>query len=87
MNNEIIFTDSDNMYYFQCPHCNIMCQVHKDDIRCTIFRHAVYKKNSSFVDPHATKEQCDIWIQKGEVYGCGKPFTFNGKKVEICGYI
>jgi hypothetical protein len=64
-----------------------MCQVHKNDIRCTIFRHAVYKKNLTFVDPHASKSNCEEWIRKGLVYGCGKPFIFDGKKVKICGYI
>ena len=83
----IVYIKNDEMYYFQCPHCKIMCQVHKSDIRCTIFRHAVYKKDLSFVNPHATKEECDMWIQKREVYGCGKPFKFDGEKVEICGYI
>ena len=77
----------DNFYYFNCPHCDIMCQVHKTDIRCTIFRHAVYKKDSSFVNPHASREECEKWIKSGEIYGCAKPFIFDGKNVKKCGYI
>ncbi len=84
---KIYFNKEDNCYYFNCPHCNLMCQVHKTDIRCTIFRHAVYKKNSRFVDPHASKEQCEKWIINDLVYGCGKPFIFDGNTVKICGYI
>ena len=80
-------TFEDDYYYFKCPHCYVMCQVHKTDIRCTIFRHAVYKKNLSFVNPHASKEECDRWISEGIVYGCGKPFLFTGTKLQICGYI
>tara|TARA_B100000287_G_C20670132_1_gene793084 strand:+ start:3641 stop:3895 length:255 start_codon:yes stop_codon:yes gene_type:complete len=74
-------------YYFECPHCNSLCQVHKTDIRCTIFRHAVYKKDLTFVNPHASEKECKKWVSEGTVYGCGKPFKFDGKKVEICGYI
>ena len=84
---EIYFNKEDNYYYFNCPHCNVMCQVHKTDIRCTIFRHAVYKENLNFVNPHASKEKCEEWVKKKLVYGCGKPFIFDGNQVKICGYI
>ena len=82
---EISFIE--DYYYFKCPHCNVMCQVHKTDIRCTIFRHAVYKKDLSFVNPHASKEKCEQWVSQGLVYGCGKPFKFTGNTLEICAYI
>ena len=78
---------NDDYYYFNCPHCGVMCQVHKNDIRCTIFRHGIYKKDSSFVNPHASKEECEKIIKSGVIYGCGKPFIFDGKSVKICGYI
>lgn len=87
MASKIVYIQSQDLYYFNCPHCNALCQVQTSDIRCTIFRHAVYKNTLNFVNPHASKEQCDSWVEKGEVYGCGKPFIFDGKKVEICGYI
>lgn len=77
----------DNYYYFKCPHCFVLCQVHETDVNCTIFRHAVYKKDLSFVDPHASKEACDKWVSEGIVYGCGKPFIFDKNTVKICGYI
>ena len=83
----ISYDEESGYYYFACPHCNTMCQVHKKDIRCTIFRHAVYKKNLSFVDPHATETQCSKWIEDDVVYGCGKPFKFDGESIEKCGYI
>lgn len=75
------------LYIFQCPHCKEFCAVTKDDVRCTIFRHAVYKKNMRFVNPHASKEECERWLQEDLVFGCTKPFKFDGKTVEICGYI
>jgi len=85
--NDIIYVKGQDLYYFPCPHCNAICQVNKNDIRCTIFRHAVNKKDCSFVNPHASKEDCERWVLNGEVYGCGKPFKFDGTKVEICGFI
>tara|TARA_B100001778_G_C18129882_1_gene424548 strand:- start:291 stop:551 length:261 start_codon:yes stop_codon:yes gene_type:complete len=83
----ILYNESEKTFYFECPHCKVLCEVKEEDIRCTIFRHAVYKKNSTFVNPHASKEECNKWIREDLVYGCGKPFIFDGKKVEICGYI
>lgn len=74
-------------FYFECPHCRMVCQVPRSEIRCTIFRHANFKKDMSFVPPHAPKKECDRWIAEDLVYGCGKPFKFTGTKVEICGYI
>ena len=83
----IHYNKEEDTYYFNCPHCNLICQVPTKEIRCTIFRHAVYKHNMTFVDPHASKRQCDKWVVNGEVYGCGKPFKFDGKNIQICDYI
>ena len=50
----ITFIESQSMYYFTCPNCNCLCQVHVSDIKCGIFRHAVYKSNnagSTVVEP------------------------------------
>lgn len=75
------------IHYFKCPHCDLICQVPENEIRCKIFRHAVFKENMKFADPHASKEVCDSWVKEGKIYGCGKPFKFDGNKVEKCGYI
>ena len=84
---EVEYDTSTKSYYFQCPHCREFCEVRKEDIRCTIFRHAVFKKDMRFVPPHAPKEVCEGWLRDGVVYGCAKPFKFDGKKVDICDYI
>jgi len=84
---EIIHDKKEDIFYFQCPHCQVMIQVPRHEIRCTIFRHAVFKKGMRFVNPHASKEECERWLKEDIVYGCTKPFKFDGKKVEICGYI
>lgn len=75
------------VYYFACPHCDVMCEVEEKNIRCQIFRHAVFKKNLRFVDPHATKEVCEKWKREGLILGCGKPFMFDGNAVKKCDYI
>ncbi len=77
----------EDYYYFNCPNCNSICQVHKTDIKCGIFRHAVYKKDLSFVNPHASKEECENLKNSDIVYGCAKPFMFDGNSVKKCGYI
>ena len=83
-----IFYDSkENAYYFPCPHCDMTCFVKKEDIKCTIFRHAVFKNNHEFVPPHSPKEECDRWVREDLIYGCGKPFKFDGDRVTIIGYI
>lgn len=87
MNEQVIHDKESDIFYFACPHCSLMCQVPRSEIRCTIFRHAVWKKDFRFVDPHASKKECDRWVGERLVWGCGKPFRFNGKTVEICGYI
>ena len=84
---DIIYVESSGFYYFECPHCDMLCEVHKNDINCTIFRHAINKKDSSFVDPHASEEQCKNWLKDGLVYGCTKPFIFDGNIVKKCMYI
>ena len=85
--NEIIYNKDTDIFYFECPHCHSLCEVPRNEIRCTIFRHANFKKDLSFVPPHASKEECQRWLDNDLVYGCTKPFKFDGKKVEICGYI
>lgn len=73
-------------YIFECPHCKGIVQVYPDDIRCTIFRHGIYKDGTP-LPPHSSKELCDEVVRLDKIYGCGKPFIFNGKEVKKCGYI
>lgn len=87
MPSEITHDKENDIFYFECPHCSMLCEVPRSEIRCTIFRHAVYKNNMKFVNPHASLKECEMWLKKNEVWGCTKPFKFDGKKVVICGYI
>lgn len=83
----VVFSKDENTYYFACPHCEMICQVPRELIQCKIFRHAVYKKNMKFVNPHASKDECERWLKDDIVYGCTKPFRFDGTTVEKCDYI
>jgi len=83
----VIYNDDEKCYYFECPHCNMLCQVLKDEIKCKIFRHAVMKKDMKFIYQHAPQSECERLVQSGAVWGCGKPFKFDGTTVEKCGYI
>lgn len=76
-----------NNFIFPCPHCEQLVIVHRSDIRCTIFRHAVYKNTGQPIPPHTSKEICETLVRDGAVYGCAKPFRFDGKTVHVCGYI
>lgn len=69
-----------------CPHCDQMIEIL--EINCRIFRCGVYMKTNEQVNPHESKEICDL-IKKCElIYGCGKPFLINlDNKVEKCDYI
>ena len=84
---EITHDKENDIFYFKCPHCSLLCEVPRNEIRCTIFRHANFIHNMSFVPPHASKEECDRWIEENLVYGCGKPFIFDGETVKKCEYI
>jgi len=83
----VIHDKQSDTFYFECPHCKMLCQVPRSEIRCTIFRHAVFKKDMKFVPPHASKKECQRWVKEDLIYGCAKPFKFDGNKVEICDYI
>jgi hypothetical protein len=72
-----------------CPHCKEPVII--EEINCGIFRHGIFK-NGTHIDPHSSKEQCDLYIREQLIYGCGLPFqiveTNNGTfKLIICDYI
>ncbi len=68
-----------------CPHCQGSVIV--EELNCKIFRHGVFKKDGKQIPPHASKTDCDKWAERGEIYGCGKPFLVEDGKAIICEYI
>jgi hypothetical protein len=72
-----------------CPHCNDFIII--EQINCGIFRHGILKSHNTQINPHASKEECEYFINNGLIYGCGLPFRIiqEGNKfvIEICEYI
>lgn len=87
MQGDVHHDTENDTFYFACPHCGVMCEVPKALIRCGIFRHAVHKGSMKFVDPHASRKECEEWLRNGVVHGCAKPFRFDGEIVAMCEYI
>ena len=73
-----------------CPHCSEPILIEK--LNCCIFRHGILIASGRQIDPHATKELCDYYIQKKQIFGCGKPFQIvknadNELVAVVCEYI
>jgi hypothetical protein len=72
-----------------CPHCGEYIIIEK--LNCKIFRHAVYKKNGRQINPHMSKNDCDLLLRENKIFGCCKPFQIIIKNDEyipiICDYI
>lgn len=75
--------------YLTCPQCGGTIQVEK--LNCGIFRHGFFKKTKKQIPPHATLKQCQEYVKKGLIWGCGKPFQVIKKDntfiILHCGYI
>jgi hypothetical protein len=62
------FTD----FIIQCPHCNENIMIEK--LNCCIFRHGILKNSGKQINPHASKELCDFYVEKQLIFGCAGPF-------------
>ena len=79
---------SDNDYiYLECPHCNQMMGLVRQEINCAIYRHGVYKDTGEQMDPHEKQERCEYLAKNKLIYGCGKPFQLFENKNPTTGYI
>ena len=71
-----------------CPNCNNPVLI--EQLNCRIFRHGILKSNNNQLNPHASKEECEYYINNNLIHGCGKPFRVlenNDFKTVICEYI
>lgn len=75
------------LYRAICPHCQGRIEVTSDQIKCKIFRHGVFKSNNHPINPHLPKSKCDELVSKNLIWGCGKPFWFDGTTIKKCEYI
>jgi hypothetical protein len=48
--------------------------IHKEEIKCAIFRHGIYNDSLEPIDPHTPKNICEKLVEEKKIYGCGKPF-------------
>lgn len=76
---------------FMCPNCFNKFIINENDFNCCIIRHGVLKSTMEPINPHATKEQCDFFVNNDLIYGCAIPLkiikTDNNKyDVIIIGY-
>lgn len=60
-------------YIFECPHCKNYFIMNEREFNCAIIRHAVYKGNYMQINPHMSKNECDILLKNDLVIGCAKP--------------
>jgi hypothetical protein len=63
-----------------------------DKLNCCIFRHGTLIISGKQIDPHATKELCDFYVEKNKIYGCGRLFQIikndkNKLVAIVCDYI
>lgn len=74
-------------YIIECPHCKIYILIERHSVNCGIFRCGVYRNTGLSISPHMPQKKCEYLFNMKKIYGCGKPFKFNGKEVKICEYI
>ncbi len=79
----------DTEFVITCPHCNDYIIIEK--INCAIFRHGVIISNNTQINPHASRDECNMFITNKLIYGCGMPYKIvcvGGEyKAIICDYI
>lgn len=78
---------TEQKYTFACPHCEGLVEVLASQINCKIFRHGVMRGTHNQVNPHASRDECDRLVRDNAVWGCCRPFTFDGQTVAKCEYI
>ena len=75
-------------HIFDCPHCAQPIQVPKNGVNCQIFRHGAFRHNPDIqIPPHAPREICEQLVADNMIFGCGKPFKFDGVTATICDYV
>ena len=73
------------MSFIFCPNCGVSIEVL--EINCRIFRCGVLKTTMEPIPPHSSKEDCERFIKEDLIYGCGKPFYFDGTNTTTYNYL
>lgn len=57
---------TETMFEVICPHCQGIVII--EQLNCKIFRHGIFKRSGKQIPPHAPKAECDVWVEKGEIW-------------------
>ena len=68
----------------RCPNCKRYIEIIQ--LNCTIMRCGIFKDNYSQLPPHSTKEECDLAVKDGLIFGCGSPFEIIDGIAVKCNY-
>ena len=70
---------------YTCPQCKGLFVL--ESLNCGIFRHGIHKESGQQIDPHTSKEECDRLVVQNLIWGCGRPFRWDGKIFVTCEYL
>ena len=69
-----------------CPNCQI--PIYMESINCGIARCGIFRSNGEPIPPHASKTECEFYVNNQLIYGCSIPFKYDGvSPPTICDYI
>ena len=69
----------------ECPHCDVCIEIL--EVNCAIFRCGIFKDTGEQIQPHLPKQECDALKKEDRIWGCGRPFKYEGGKAIVCEYI
>lgn len=61
--------------FVECPHCGGGVVIAA--VNCGVFRHAAVLGGPQ-CPPHASRAECEAFLQQAGAVGCGKPFRVTG---------
>ena len=73
------------MEVYSCPYCQGGITI--EQINCGIFRHGIYRSTGLQMNPHTPQQECERLVQQNVIWGCGRPFRFDGKTIQPCDYL
>jgi len=67
--------------FVECPHCGQMLEITR--VACGTFRCGAYRSTMRPVAPHTPQKKCEELVKQGLIYGCGKPFKYDGRSSPV----
>jgi hypothetical protein len=69
----------------ECPHCDVWIEIL--EVNCAIFRCGILKDTGEQINPHLPKKECDDLKKEDKIWGCSRPFKYEGGKAVVCEYL